>query len=355
MLPHTCPLQARLGRLAQRVHRRSDMRQRKLGPKDIFPIAKKAVSDFIDDNAMSLAAGVAFYAALSLAPLLLLMLSVTSLVGQEFQNNLVGELSRLLGPQVGLTVREIIESAEKTPSTGVLGTIISVITLVVSATGVFAELQSSMNHIWDVEPKPNQGVKSVLRIRLVSLGVVVSLGFLLLVSMIASAGLSTFMNLLGRDTTVVTVLWRVVDVGLSFAMFTAMFAVMFRMLPDVDVKWQNVIGGAMVTAGLFVVGKIIIGLYIGHSTTASSYGAAGSLVAMLVWVYYSALIVFLGAEITQAWAERRGEAIQPSAHARPVAHYEGDGKTVAPLAVHRAKVEAKVEAEADTTLKVGPA
>ncbi len=301
------------------------MSHRKLGPRDIFPIAKKAVSDFADDNAMSLAAGVAFYAALSLAPLLLLMLSVTSLLGQDMQNNLVSELSRLLGPQVGVTIQSIIESADDTPSTGVLSSLIGLVTLMVSATGVFAELQSSMNHIWDVEPKPHQGIKPLLRARLMSLGVVVSLGFLLLISMIASAALSTFVNLLGRGEEI-TILWRVADVGLSLLLFGAMFAVMFKLLPDVKVRWRNVAAGALVTAALFVVGKVGIGLYIGHSTVASSYGAAGSLIAMLVWVYYSAVIVFLGAEVTQAWAERRGEAIEPSARARRVAHHPDEEK-----------------------------
>lgn len=301
------------------------MSHRKLGPRDIFPIAKKSVSDFIDDNAMSLAAGVAFYAALSLAPLLLLMLSVTSLLGQDMQNNLIAELSRLLGPQVGDTIQGIVESADDKPSAGVLSSIISIVTLLVSATGVFAELQTSMNHIWDVESKPNQGIKPLLRARLMSLGVVVSLGFLLLISMVASAALSTFVNLLGRGDEI-TVLWRIADIALSLLLFGAMFAVMFKLLPDVKMRWRNVVGGALVTAGLFVIGKVVIGLYIGHSTVASSYGAAGSLIAMLVWVYYSAVIVFLGAEVTQAWAERRGEAIEPSARARRIAHHPEEEK-----------------------------
>lgn len=305
--------------------------RQKLGLRDVLPVAKKAVSDFIDDNAMSLAAGVAFYTALSLAPLLLLMLSVTSLVGQDLQNSLVVELSRLLGPQVGDTIKTIIEAADDQPATGVLSSIISIVTLLVSATGVFAELQASLNHIWDVETKPDQALKMVVRARLLSLGLVVSLGFLLLVSMMASAALSTVANLLGRGDEAVSLLWRAADIGLSLVLFGAMFAVMFKLLPDVRIRWRNVAGGALITAALFVVGKLLIGLYIGHSTVASSYGAAGSLIAMLVWVYYSAIIVFLGAEITQAWAERRGEAIEPSPHARRVAHHtEEEAKGAGP-------------------------
>ncbi len=306
------------------------MTRKKLSWRDVFPIAKKSVSDFIDDNAMSLAAGVAFYTALSLAPLLLLMLSVTSLVGQDVQNNLVAELSRLMGPQVGDTIKGIIEAADDKPATGVLSSIISIVTLMVSATGVFAELQTSLNHIWDVETKPNQGIKPLVRARLLSLGLVIALGFLLLVSMVASAALSAFANLLGRDAEAITILWRAADIALSLLLFTAMFSVMFKLLPDVVIRWRSVVGGALVTAVLFVIGKVVIGLYIGHSTVASSYGAAGSLIAMLVWVYYSAVIVFLGAEITQAWAERRGEAIEPTVRARRLAHHAEDEQRGAP-------------------------
>jgi membrane protein len=278
----------------------------------------------IDDNALGLAAGVAFYAALSLAPLLLLTLSVTALLGPGLQIHLVAELTRLLGAQVGSAVQGLIAGAEASPTVGLFSSVVGVGTVLVSATGAFAELQSAMNRIWDVEPKPHQGLRLVLRVRLLSLGVVVSLGFLLVVSMTASAALSTFVGALddgsGRS------FWVIGELCLSLLVFAAMFALMFKVLPDVTVQWRDVVAGALVTAALFVVGKVLIGLYIGHSALASSYGAAGSLVAILVWAYYSAVIVFLGAEITQVWAARRGAAIEPSARARRVAHHPGAGK-----------------------------
>lgn len=296
----------------------------KLGPRDIAPIATRALANFIDDNALGLAAGVAFYAALSLAPLLLLTLSFTALLGPGLQMHLVAELTRLLGAQVGGAVQGLIAGADASPTVGLFSSVVGVGTVLVSATGAFAELQSAMNRIWDVEPKPHQGLRLVLRVRLLSLGVVVSLGFLLVVSMTASAALSTFVGVLddgsGRS------FWVIGELCLSLLVFAAMFALMFKVLPDVTVQWRDVVAGALVTAALFVVGKVLIGLYIGHSALASSYGAAGSLVAILVWAYYSAVIVFLGAEITQVWAARRGAAIEPSARARRVAHHPGAGK-----------------------------
>lgn len=300
------------------------MARSKLGPRDIAPIATRALSDFIDDNALGLAAGVAFYAALSLAPLLLLTLSITARLGPGLQTHLVGELTRLFGPQVGEAVQGLIAGAEASPGAGLLSTLVGVGTVLVSATGAFAELQSAMNRIWDVEPKPHQGLRLVLRVRLLSLGLVVSLGFLLVVSMAASAALSTVLGLLGDGSS--RSFWVLGELGLSLVVFASMFALMFKVLPDATVQWRDVVAGALVTAALFVVGKVLIGLYIGHSALASSYGAAGSLVAILVWAYYSAVIVFLGAEITQVWAARRGAAIVPSARARRVAHHPGGGK-----------------------------
>lgn len=296
----------------------------KLGPRDIAPIATRALANFIDDNALGLAAGVAFYAALSLAPLLLLTLSVTALLGPGLQTHLVAELTRLLGAQVGGAVQGLIAGADASPSMGLFSSVVGVGTVLISATGAFAELQSAMNRIWDVEPKPHQGLRLVLRVRLLSLGVVVSLGFLLVVSMTASAALSTFVGALGAGSG--RSFWVIGELCLSLLVFAAMFALMFKVLPDATVRWRDVVAGALVTAALFVVGKVLIGLYIGHSALASSYGAAGSLVAILVWAYYSAVIVFLGAEITQVWAARRGAAIEPSARARRVAHHPGAGK-----------------------------
>jgi len=296
------------------------MALRKLGRSDVVPIIKRSLYDSFNDDVMGLAAGVAFYAALSLAPLLSLTLAVTSVLGPSVQVNLIAELTRLLGAQVGDAIAAVIANVVATPASGVGATVVSVVTVLVSSTGAFAQLQTSMNRIWDVEPRPDQGLTPLLRARLLSLGVVIAFGFLLLVSMAASAVLSAFVGVLGSNGAA-TLVWRVADVVLSLALFALMFGVMFRVLPDVSIRWRAVVAGSVVTSVLFVAGKLLIGLYIGQSTLASSYGAAGSLIAMLVWVYYSSVIVFLGAEFTKAWADRRGDAIEPSARARRVAHY----------------------------------
>lgn len=279
--------------------------------KNIFAILKQAASDFGDDKASTLAAAVSFYAALSLAPMLMLLLSFSHFLGGDSQRQLVSELSDLLGPEIGRTVDMIIDSAKAEPGRGLVSRVVGFATLLFSASAVFAELQSAMNKIWDVEEVPYNGVVGFLRTRLLSMGLVVSLGFLLVVSMVASAALSATVDLLDGRVPGSAILWRLMDVGLSFAMYTAMFAAMYRVLPDVRIGWLSVVGGAAITAFLFVVGKTVVGLYLGTSSLASSYGAAGSLVVMLGWVYYSSLIVFFGAEVTQVWSARRGTAIQP--------------------------------------------
>jgi len=297
----------------------------KLGLRDTFSILKEAGSDFIDDNASTLGAAVSFYAALSLAPLLLLLLSFTSFLGPDQQRSLVSELTRLIGPEVGQTVDLVIDSAKSEPGKGLFSRVAGFVTLLFSASAVFAELQFAMNTIWNVKSKA-EGVWGFLRARLLSLGLVVTLGFLLLISMVASAVLSATVHYVSGAEPGEALLWRVIDAGSSFVLYAAVFATMYKILPDVRLAWRNVIAGSLITSVLFVIGKMIVGLYLGSSSTASAYGAAGSLVVMLGWVYYSAQIVFFGAEITQVVAARRGEAIVPTERAELI-HATTDART----------------------------
>lgn len=194
---------------------------------------------------------------------------------------------------------------------------IGIVTLIIGATGVFAQLQYSLNRIWDVQAKPGAGIWEWIRKRFLSLGMVVGIAFVLLVSLVISAVLSAVLGHFSGDAGQ-TVLWRTVELAVSVIVSFLLFAIMFKVLPDVKIRWRDVMLGTLITAVLFAIGKYLIGLYIGKSGTESAFGAAGSLMVMLLWVYYSALILFLGAELTQTLARSRGRQIEPSEHAVPI-------------------------------------
>jgi membrane protein len=270
----------------------------------LWNVLRSAVLDFLDDDAMELAAGLAFYTALSLGPLVLIVIKIAGLLDPNAQDHVVEQITGLVGSQGGEAVAAVIDSAERNPTTGTLAAILGVATLAFSATGVFAQLQAALNRIWDVRPKPGGAIWAWLRKRVLSLGMVLSIAFLLVVSLVISAGISAVFS---QDT----LLWNAVNFVASLALFSFLFALMFRYLPDARIAWHDVVFGAVVTALLFAVGKQAIGLYLGRSAVASAYGAAGSLVVLLLWVYYSGIVFFLGAEITEAWAQEKQTPIVP--------------------------------------------
>jgi membrane protein len=200
-------------------------------------------------------------------------------------------------------------------SSGIVATIVGLVTLVVGATGVFLELQTALNGIWRVKPKPSAGIMDVLRQRLISFGLVVGVGFLLLVSLLVSAALAALGKFLGSYMPGYAVLGQALNVLLSLAVITLLFAMIYKVLPDVELAWRDVWVGGLVTAGLFSIGKLVIGLYLGTSSTTSTYGAAASVIVLLLWVYYSSQIVLLGAEFTRAYVDRCGRRPPPMAHA----------------------------------------
>lgn len=277
----------------------------------IFRLFRRALAAFVQDDAISLGAALAFYSALSLAPLLVILIWIGTLLGKNTQNNLTAEIVSLVGPEAGSSVQSIIEHSQEHPELGSMSGIISLVMLFVGATGVFAQLQHSLNWIWKVEAKPNRGVWNWTRRRLLSMGMVLVIGFLLLISLVVSAVLS---SLLGQ--------WFVVDGAVSLMIFTLLFALIFKYMPDVLISWADVWVGSLLTASFFAIGKFAIGLYLGRSSIGSTYGAAGSLIVLLAWVYYSSLIFFFGAELTQVWARSAGRAIQPNGYAQP---RKGDG------------------------------
>lgn len=275
------------------------MKRRLRGVLDLFVQAAK---DWDADDASRLAASLAFYAAISIAPLLLIVIAVAGAVfGEDAARGAIAEqLGGVLGLEGAATVQSMVEGAAK-PRSGLLATVVGVGVLLFGATGVFGELQTSMNAIWNVPPRPGAGVVDFLRRRFVSLSMVFGVAFLLMVSLVLSAALSALGGIVGWVPGA-PLLWRLMGEGVSFLVVTALFAMIFKVLPDTTIRFRDVWLGAAFTTALFLLGKLGVGLYLSHADVASSYGAAGSVVVMLLWVYYSAQIFFFGAEFTHAHA-----------------------------------------------------
>ena len=283
--------------------------------RSVWLLVRDAARDFGRDEAMTLAASLAFYMALSFAPLTLLLIRLGSLLGPRAEEELVRQVVELLGQEAGGVVETIIENAHAHPNEGALAGVLGIGVLIFSATSVFAQLQTALNHVWDVRAKPGNGVWSWLRKRLLSAGMLGVVGLLLLVSLTLSTMLSLLASTAADRLPGADALWMVLNMVVSLALFAAVFAAIFRFLPDARIAWRDVVFGAVVTAVLFSIGKLLIGVYLGRQAVGSAYGAAGSLLVLLVWVYYSAMLVFFGAELTQSFAARRGRSILPDRHA----------------------------------------
>jgi membrane protein len=251
-------------------------------------------------------AALAYYTLFSLAPILVVAIAVAGLVfGPEaVRGEIVGQIDGLIGHQGAEAVQAMLEGAAK-PSSSIPATIVGVITFFLGATGAFLELQTDLDAIWRVKPKESTSFwRALLKQRLVSFGLVLGFAFVLLTSLVVSAALAALHTYMGNAFPGVAVIWEALNVVVSLAVITALFAMIYKVLPDVRLLWGDVIVGALVTAGLFTLGKFLIGLYIGTSAFASTYGAAGSVIVILVWVYYSAQIILLGAEFTREYVKR---------------------------------------------------
>lgn len=273
----------------------------------VWHLLRDTFSGFVDDEALSWGASIAYYTLFSIAPVLLVVVAVAGLVfGQDAaEGAMVDQFSVLMGRQTAEALQGMIESAAK-PREGTLATIIGMVVLFIAISGVFGEVQAAMNAIWKTAPTKRSTVTRVLRARLVSMGLVVTAGFLLMVSLAASAllaGFSTYLKVVLPEGQVVL---NVVDIVLSAVLIGGLFAAMFKVLPDTDIAWRDVAVGALATTILFEGGKYAIAFYIGQSNVASSYGAAGALIVLLVWIYYSAQIFLFGAEFSRAYAKRYG-------------------------------------------------
>jgi len=284
------------------------MNRAALSPKALWSMIRESVSAWVDDFAPSMGAGIAYYTVFSLAPLLVIVIAIAGLIfGSDVASGyLYEQLGGLLGDQGADAVRDMVESAHSSGE-GIVATIVGAVLLVIGATTVFGELQSDLDRIWKAPAaKKSEGIWGMLRSRVLSFGLVVSLGFLMLVSLVVSAALAAFGKWWSGMIENMEWLLHVLDFALSLALITAMFALMYKILPRVKISWHDVWIGATVTALLFTIGKILVGLYLGKSDVASSFGTAGALAVLLVWVYYSAQIFLLGAEFTWVYAHRYG-------------------------------------------------
>jgi membrane protein len=275
-----------------------------LDAKSLWTLAKRSAQGWKDDAAPSMGAALAFYTLLSLAPLLLVILGVAGIVygRDEAQLLLVQQIAGLLGESAAAGIEVILENAGA-PADGILPALLGMATVIFGATTVFGELQSDLNRIWRAGPQKSGGLVELLRTRLLSFGMVVTVGFLLLVSLVASAALSALGEYwFARSQALV----RLLEFAVSFLAIAGLFAMVYKVLPRTKVAWGDVWVGAVVTSALFWIGKYLIGLYLGRSSIGSAFGAAGTVVVVIVWVYYSAQIFFLGAEFTREYAVLHG-------------------------------------------------
>jgi len=285
--------------------------------KEIWQALVQSFKSFGEDKIPKYSGSLAYTVVFSLGPLLIVLIFICSIFfGQEAtQNRIYQETQDFVGKDAAMQLQTIIKNASLSGKSN-FAAVIGIITLLFGATAVFAEIQDSINTIWNLKAKPKKGIWKIIRTRFLSFSVVVSLGFLLLVSLAVATvveGLSNRLQALLPDVTVV--LFYIVNLVISFVVTMALFALIFKVLPDAKTKWKEILPGAIASAVLFMIGKFAISFYISKSNVGSTYGAAGSLVILLLWVYYSAIILYLGAEFAKAWSVRKGRGIQPNDYA----------------------------------------
>ncbi|MGH7940895.1 MAG: YihY/virulence factor BrkB family protein [Limisphaerales bacterium] len=285
----------------------------------MYDTVYSVVTVWLDANASAMGAAVAFYTIFAIAPLFILVLALAGLMfgHQAAQHQVFNEISKLIGKNSAQSVQSLLSAANR-PKASLFATITGLITLFIGASSVFIQLQQALNAIWNVRLK-SSGVRSFIRYRLLSFLMLLGIGFVLLVSLVVSAGLDAMGEWMSGVVPVHFFLWKLIDFGASLAVITLLFAMIFKMLPDVRIAWGDVWVGSVITALLFTVGKFLLGAYLGRSSLSSAYGAVGSFVVVLMWVYYSAQILLLGAAFVRVYADRYGACSRPAANAEFVA------------------------------------
>jgi membrane protein len=284
--------------------------------RDFFLLLRGAASDWSEDNALRLSAALAYYSLFSMAPLLMIVISIAGLFfGQAAARGQIGEQMRqLAGDRTAEALQALLEGTSQR-LTSLSATFIGLALLLFGASGVFSELKDALNTIWGVAIKPGSPLRTLVRERFISFTMVVGVGFLLLISLIVSAALAALAKYMRSFLAGPAYLWQTADFVVSAAITTLLFAMIFKVLPNVEIRWRDVWIGAGVTAFLFTIGKFLIGFYLGTSGVASYYGAAGSAFVLLLWVYYSACILFFGAEFTKSYVRKYGHGILPDRNA----------------------------------------
>ncbi len=274
---------------------------------DVPGLLKETYREWSEDKCLRLGAALAYYTIFSMAPLLVLVVAIAALAfGQDAaEGQVVEQLREMLGEKGAATVQSMIEQASR-PASGIAASVLGLVTMIFGASGVFGQLQGALNDIWEVEPPPGAGILGMIKGRLASFSMILVIGFLLLVSLALSAALAAFDQWLAGLFPGADLLLEFANVLLSFGIVTLLFAMIFKILPDAKIQWSDVWVGAAFTSVLFVVGKFLIGLYLGNTGAGSVYGAASSLVIILLWVYYSSQLLFFGAEFTQVYARTYG-------------------------------------------------
>ena len=301
----------------------ADRRRFRWRPRDVLDLVKAAGKEFFEDKSPKQAAALAYYTLFALGPLLLLAISIAALVvGADAARSAVSaQMSSFLGTSGGEAIDTLLTGADRDRA-GVIGTIVGAILLIFTAGAVFAQLKEALNRVWEVEAKKPEGLKAkvvkAVRKNFLSFVGVAGTGFLLLVSLLMSTVLAALGRHLAGAWPTLAILWQVVNFVFTLAIVTIVFAAMFKFLPDARIAWRDVFVGAAITALLFVLGQFGLGYYLGAGPTGDKFGAAGAVVLVLVWVYYSSMIVFLGAEITQVYANKYGSRVRASKDAEPL-------------------------------------
>ncbi|NJM72019.1 MAG: YihY/virulence factor BrkB family protein [Scytonema sp. RU_4_4] len=280
--------------------------------KAIVGLFQETFHEWSKDKASRLAAALSYYTIFSIAPLLIIVIAIAGAVfGEDAATGAIrAQLQDLVGKDGAGVIQEAIKNANQ-PKTGTIASIISVIVLLFGATGLFNELQDALNTVWEVQPKPGRVMKNMVRQRVTSFTMVLAIGFLLLVSLVISAVLAALIGYFKNVLPGVDFIWQFINFLLGFAITTLLFGLIFKVLPDVKITWNDVLIGAALTALLFSIGRYLLGQYLGNGSFGSAYGAAGSVVVILAWVNYAAQILFFGAEFTQVYARKYGSRIIP--------------------------------------------
>src|SRR5688572_14072687 len=291
-------------------------------------ILKLSYQGWKEDRASRLSAALAYYTIFSLAPMLVIVIAITGLLWEAdvVRTQILNQVQGLVGAEGSDFIAGMITSTG-TPARDIFATIIGIITLLFGALGVFNELHNSLNIIWGVEEEKTKGffqtIKKVIIDRLLSFTMILGIGFLLLVSLVISTGISAVQETIGNIFPFSELILQIINLVVSIGVITVLFALMFKFLPDAEIAWRDVWLGAFVTALLFSIGKTAIGIYLGNSAVASSFGAAGSLILLLLWIYYSAQILFFGAEFTQVYANKYGSKIAPEGEEKSAEQSKG--------------------------------